>query len=152
MRGALVYVAGPYTQGDKLDNVVTACWVADRIEELGFRAFVPHVQGHFREYISPKTRSWEWWMAWCLAFLERCDVLLWIPGPSEGTPIEALHAKRNGIPVVGSVAELVALLRPSGDEDTDPETAEDAPEESDRDRLLNEADEIARRAHGLRTS
>ena len=38
--------------------------------------------------------------------VERCDVVLRLPGPSKGSDMEVEHAQETGVPVVFSVAEL----------------------------------------------
>lgn len=80
-----VYVAGPYSGGDPVLNVRNAIAVADALLEAGFCPFVPHLC-HGWHMVSPK--AYEAWMAWDVAWLQKCDVLLRLPGKSPGADWE----------------------------------------------------------------
>jgi hypothetical protein len=97
---AKVYVAGPYSVGEALTNVHNAIAVAERLADLGFAPFVPHLN-HFWHVISPRT--YEFWMGLDLEFLPVCDVLLRLPGESLGADREMERAVMLGIPVFHSV-------------------------------------------------
>lgn len=97
MSGAIhVYVAGPLT-GDAPENARQASLAGQAIADAGMVEFVPH-DAVFRHQATP--RSWEAWVAWCCSWIERCDVLLRLPGESEGADAEVAHAQGLGIPVV----------------------------------------------------
>jgi hypothetical protein len=97
------YAAGPYS-GNEMGNTIDALAVGDRLDALGFNAFVPH-NWHWWSLIHPRT--YEEWMKKCLAEVERSDVLLRMAGASSGADREVEHAKAHGIPVVYSEAELL---------------------------------------------
>jgi hypothetical protein len=99
-----VYVAGPLTGGDMLDNVRNAVEAGDRLVKSGFAPLVPHlcVLAH---WICP--RPYESWMAQDLAWVGNADAVLRLPGESSGADREVAHARKNGIPVFDSVEALV---------------------------------------------
>jgi hypothetical protein len=99
-----VYVAGPYTKPDPCDNTRNACLVADELLALGFLPFIPHLS-HLWHLISPK--PYETWMDLDMAWLNRCDVLLRMPGESSGADREVEFAKSLGLPIYYSVQELL---------------------------------------------
>lgn len=92
----VIYVAGPYSKGGEAENVHKALRAADELLAAGFAPLVP-VLSLLWQVASPK--PWETWMAIDLAFLERCDGLLRLPGESKGADQEVEYAKRQGIPV-----------------------------------------------------
>lgn len=99
-----VYVSGPYTQGDPVINTRKAMDLADRLEDAGFRVFCPHLS-LFRHLL--RERSWKEWMDIDLFWVERCDVLIRIPGPSSGGDMEVTRALELGKPVYFSYEKLI---------------------------------------------
>ena len=105
-----VYVAGPYTAPTPeavQANVDRAVDVGNRLLDLGFRPYVPHLS-HYQH--ARKARHYEEWMALDFAWLEACDLLLRLHGTSSGADREVEHAKRKRIPVVHSIAEVLAWM------------------------------------------
>jgi hypothetical protein len=100
------YVAGPFSSNPAL-NTHRAAMVAYQLFEEGVFAFVPHVR-LLEDTIAPG-RSYEDWMAFCLAWLERSDAVLRLPGESPGADREVAHAQELGIPVFFTVADLLAV-------------------------------------------
>lgn len=103
----LIYIAGPYTNGDKLDNVARALEAADLVVTLGHVPLVPHL-AHFWDMISPK--DYETWLAIDLAYLAKCDALIRLPGQSPGADREVKFATEHGIHVFYGLAEFAAWL------------------------------------------
>lgn len=113
-----VYVAGPYTDGDNFERVRDALIAANALREIGCAPFIPHLFA-FWHFLMP--RPWEAWMELDLAWLERCDALLRLPGPSKGADIEVQKAGELGIPVFTSLHELAAWMdQAMDDQQTDP--------------------------------
>lgn len=102
-----VYVAGPYTKGDVAVNVRNAIEAASGLLDFGFAPYLPHLT-HFWHLYSP--RQYEDWMRLDLAFLPLCDAVLRLPGESAGADRETAEAERLGIPIFGSVSDLLELL------------------------------------------
>ena len=91
-----VYIAGPYTGGDSVVNVRAAVEAGQAVLAAGFIPFVPHLY-HLWHTIKPG--NYEQWMRLDFAWLERCDVLIRLPGNSPGADREVARAKELGIPV-----------------------------------------------------
>jgi hypothetical protein len=105
----LVYVAGPYGQGDVVpSNVRRAIEHADRFLAMGFIPIVPHLCMVW-EAQSPKPYSE--WLRIGATWLLRCDVLFRIPGDSPGADMEVALAKEHGIPVCLSLQELEQWIK-----------------------------------------
>lgn len=102
-----VYVAGPYTNGSEATNVRRAIEAANRLRYHGATPFVPHLT-HFWHLMYPDTYSA--WMEYDLKWLQQCDVVLRIPGPSPGGDDEVRAAKEAGIPVYFNTMRLVAEI------------------------------------------
>lgn len=91
-----VYVAGPLSKPSELDNIRAAVVWGDRVLDAGFVPLIPHLDALWHLISS---RPYETWLAWCLAWVERCDAVLRIPGASAGADREVAHARDVGIPV-----------------------------------------------------
>jgi len=99
-----VYVAGPYSIGDKNENVKKAITAADELSKIGFVPFVPHLT-HYWDAILP--HEYKFWMDYDSQWLKKCDALLRLPGESKGADLEVQICKEQiKIPVFYSVAAL----------------------------------------------
>lgn len=124
MSRLLVYIAGPISEGDMLQNIKQFDDAFLKLLRLGFAPFNPgasvylgNAQGflgyspsgvvaHADSKASGVTH--EEWMAVDLAWLERTDIVLRLPGESVGADLEVEHANKCGIPVFDSIVKLVA--------------------------------------------
>jgi hypothetical protein len=103
---ATVYIAGPYSSDP--DRCVEAALRAyNEVLDLGLRPYLPHFS-HFAHLRKP--RDYEAWMKLDLAWLARCDVLVRLPGASDGADREFVRAQTLGMPVYEGVASLAAAL------------------------------------------
>lgn len=100
-----VYLAAAYTKGDVALNVRAALLAADRIWRAGHVVIVPHLC-HFWHLVIP--HPYEDWIRLAGAWLELCDVVVRLPGDSDGADGEDLRARELGIPVYYSVDEFLA--------------------------------------------
>jgi len=100
-----VYIAGPYTHPDPVENTHKAIYMADTLRELGFIPFCPHTTLLWH-MVCPHEP--DYWYKYDLDWLAQCDVLLRLPGESWGADEEMKFAIAHDIPVVRSVDELVA--------------------------------------------
>jgi|SRR5215469_6716326 len=105
MRTPRVYIASPYTFGDKEGNVLRSMHAADKLLELGFAPYCP-LLNHYQDAMFP--RSYEDWLALDLRYLEACCAVIRLAGPSAGAGIEVRHARRLDIPVFYSLRTLLA--------------------------------------------
>ena len=110
MRKTRVYVAGPLTKGNVALNVRNAVEIATALLDAGYAPYVPHLT-HFWHMLQP--RDYEYWMELDIAWLLACDILLRLPGPSEGADREVKIARKNGIFVFFDVDKLKTHVTPS---------------------------------------
>lgn len=109
----LVYVAGPYTNPDPIENTHNACREADAIYQLSGHSLVPIVP-HMTliwHMVIPHADI-DFWYNYDLAVMSRCDVVLRLAGASTGADGEVREAERLGIPVAYSTADLLANYAP----------------------------------------
>ena len=103
----LVYVAGPYSQGDQAQNVRRAIDAAEKLLSLGITPFIPHLT-HFWHIIYE--HDWETWLTIDEEILKRCDYVLRIPGESSGADRECNLANYKKIPVFFDMDSLMNHL------------------------------------------
>ena len=99
----LVYVAGPYSKPDPEDNVIAAIDVTNKLIDLGFTPYCPHLTHYINQRVY---RPYEYWLAFDMHWLRLCDAVLRIPGESHGSDLEVAEAKARNIPVFYSIEEL----------------------------------------------
>lgn len=107
-----VYIAGPLGAGREWDdNVALACIAADHVLGFGLVPFIPHLATRWVD-ATPlgAERHYEDWMRWCLAWVERCDVLLRLPGESPGADREVAHAREHGVRVLDGYRGLQEFM------------------------------------------
>lgn len=105
----LVYLAGPYTHPDPVENTNEICRVATELLDAGVCApVVPHVSLLWH-LVTP--RPYDFWLGIDLAYLARCDALCRLPGESSGADGEVAFAEERGIPVIHGVDALRYWLR-----------------------------------------
>jgi len=91
-----IYIASPYTKGDVAVNVRANIDAANEVALMGFVPFAPLLT-HYWHIIHPQ--PYEFWCQQDLAWLERCDALIRLPGESKGADAEMLRAGQLGMPV-----------------------------------------------------
>lgn len=99
-----IYVAGPYTKGNVIQNIRRAIDAADFLLEWGFIPFVPHLTG-FWDLISP--HSYDTWMKYDSEWLKTCDAVWRLEGESDGADKEEVMALRIGIPVFYNSKDVI---------------------------------------------
>ena len=99
-----VYIASPYSIGNKVENVRYSLEVADRLMDKGFVTYAP-LLNHFQNEMFPRPEFD--WLNFDISWLCVCDVLLRLPGRSRGAYNEVVVAKVKKIPVVYSIDELL---------------------------------------------
>lgn len=98
-----VYIASPYTKGDIAVNVRTSIEAADRLARDGYVPFCPLLT-RFWHLVCPHPISF--WYAQAMAWLEKCDAVVRLPGESTGADAEVKRALELGIPVFNSLGEF----------------------------------------------
>lgn len=99
-----VYIASPYTIGDKELNVRRQIETAALLMDLEYNPFVP-LLAHYQHILYP--RPYEQWLENDLDWIRCCDVVLRLEGASKGADIEEEWAYDNAVPVVYSIMELL---------------------------------------------
>ena len=103
-----IYVAGPYTCGDREANVRRNLEVASQLIDLGYAPYAPLLT-HYMHEQTPRDPSD--WLSLDLAYLTTCHALLRTPGESRGADIEVAFCKDAGIPVFYTFAALEEYFR-----------------------------------------
>ena len=107
-----IYIAGPYS-GNSIEkvegNVTTAIMVAIEVLKKGHYPYVPHLT-HFVDKVKQTslTLLLEDHLDWGLAWLDKCDALLYI-GSSRGADIELEYALSKGKKVFRSIEEVPSI-------------------------------------------
>jgi len=100
-----IYVAGPLTSsGNVNENLDAAIRAARRLIAEGFAPFCPHLTF----YLDPAGEyPLSLWMQIELPWLAAADAVLRLPGESDGADQEVGRADELGIPVFGTIADLM---------------------------------------------
>ena len=93
----MVYLAGPYSHPDPLANTRRMTRVADALLRLHVTPIIPHLTTVWH-LIHP--RPHQFWIEYDLQLLARTDVVLRIPGKSDGADVEIAQARQLKIPVL----------------------------------------------------
>lgn len=96
-RAPLIYVAAPYTKPDPVENTHSVIRIADALLDVGVAPLVPHLSLMWH-LVSPK--PYYRWLEYDRQLLLRCDVLLRVPGDSDGATLECAVAEMHGIDVI----------------------------------------------------
>jgi hypothetical protein len=108
-RRPLVYVAGPYTNPDPVENTNRAIHAVDALLEVGLVTPIsPHLTLLWHLV---KPRTLDFWYAYDLATLARCDAVYRLSGISTGADREVEFAIQQGIPVFEDTDALHAWAR-----------------------------------------
>lgn len=99
----IIYVAGPYTQGDVAQNVRRAIEAGNRLLDAGHAPYIPHLT-HFWHLLFP--HSYRTWLDLDREFLKCCHALVRLPGKSAGADTEVHLARKWQLPVFDGIQEL----------------------------------------------
>jgi hypothetical protein len=103
-----IYIAGPYTKGDTILNIREALLEANKLLNIGFIPFVPHITG-FWHLLFPQ--SYATWMEYDAEWLKECDAVFRLDGESAGAELEVHMAEELGIPVFYDRSNLLYHFR-----------------------------------------
>ena len=90
-----IYIASPYSIGDQAANVRLQLDAFNRIMGMGHLPFAP-LLNHFQHLVHPRSDE-SWIHDYCLPWVERCDLVLRLPGVSMGADLEVGHAIKHGV-------------------------------------------------------
>lgn len=131
-----VFISGPLTKGDLCDNLNRATAAFVELAKAGFWPFCPHLSAYCKPAVRQTcpleddappylgvvceattdghpSMTYAEWLNIDLAWVERSDAVLRLPGESAGADLETAHADRFCIPVFHTIAELLAWAKPS---------------------------------------
>ncbi len=101
------YIAGPYTGRCKEEvdrNIDNAAKAAAYYYKRGYAVYCPHLQTSCidRNYNEDKTLEYDDWMQNDIHWLEKCDVVVFLPGSeySTGAQIERMVAEALGKEII----------------------------------------------------
>ena len=98
-----VYIASPYSVGNKVENVRRSLEIADKLIEAGMFPYSP-LLNHYQNELFPQPEKT--WLKQDLAWIPCCQCLLRLPGESVGADVEVAEAKNLGIDVFYDIEEL----------------------------------------------
>lgn len=103
MRKLKVYIAGPISGKDQMDNIGYAIRVADTLLDNNYMPFIPHLASfwQFHSSLSYKTLT-EYGIEW----LRVCDAVFRLEGDSPGADKEVAFAMDYSIPVFHDMIPL----------------------------------------------
>lgn len=95
-KGDHVYLAGPMTSAPYA-GVTLAVQAAERLRKQGYIPVVPQLSALWA--MIGTSATYEEWLAYDFALIDRCDCVLRLPGASSGADREVEYAKEHEIPV-----------------------------------------------------
>ena len=101
-----IYIAGPYSQGNTMDNIQKACLVAEILADSDYVPFVPHLMAFMH---LQGQRPEGYWKAIGLAWVDRCDAVFRMEGESPGADAECQRALEQGKAVHYTLKGLLRL-------------------------------------------
>ena len=97
-----IYVAGPMSWGNHIDNIINGVDAADALLEAGEIPFLPHIS-HFWALINRQRWAHKQWLDYDKYWVISAKALIRLPGKSPGADQEVRWARRHSIPVYSSV-------------------------------------------------
>jgi hypothetical protein len=99
-----VYIASPYSIGNKDENVRRSIIIAHELRRYGVAPFMP-LLSHFAN--KTQEEPYETWLREDLEWLRCCDAVLRLDGESAGADREEILAKRLNIPLFRQITDLL---------------------------------------------
>ena len=100
----LIYIAAPYTYPDPIENTNKVIKTAEQIIQVGHLPYIPHLNLLWHIVVPHPP---EFWYAYDLAILKRCDALLRVEGLSEGVEREVQFAIDNNILIIYGIDNFI---------------------------------------------
>lgn len=98
-----IYIAGPYTKGDVIQNIRNAVEAGEKVAALGHTPYIPHLTA-FWHILYP--HDIDFWYSYDIEWLKCCDAILRLPGESHGADVEVKVAAGSGMIVYHSIKEI----------------------------------------------
>ena len=125
-----VYIAGPISKGDLKHNVDQATTAFVALSKAGLAPLCPHWSVYskpclpavpmddgrqqvacYGDWQGNDQMSHADWLNVDLPWVQVADAVLRLPGESSGADREVEHAKKHGVPVFDSIADLLAGIQ-----------------------------------------
>jgi hypothetical protein len=117
----VVYVSGPISKGDLIDNIRRAHWAGVALLKAGLAPCIPHGScfwgnrirdAAFVPELSTDDITHAEWLAIDLEIVGRCDAVLRLDGESKGADMEVAHARDRNIPVFFRLEDVLTWAAP----------------------------------------
>lgn len=100
----VVYIASPYSNGDKEANVRRQIDVANELLDRGYIPIVPLLSHYW--HMQTQQHYLVWMLIDLVLIVKAADYVLRLDGESDGADLEVFVASMRGIPIVHSLEEL----------------------------------------------
>lgn len=104
-----IFVSGPITKGDRINNLAQALQATRTLWNKGYAPFCPHLT-MMTEHLFQEHLKYEDYIEQCLAWVEVSDAVLRLPGESAGADRECAHAASKNIPVFTVLGRLLEIF------------------------------------------
>lgn len=106
-----IYVSGPLTTGTEnvMASIADAMKIGRELRKMGYGVYIPHLN-YFWEVAYPQEWKYEECLEYDADWIDKCDVVYRLPGPSKGADREVNYAISSAIPVVYSLSEARRFL------------------------------------------
>jgi hypothetical protein len=98
-----IYIAGPMSQGDRLDNLTQALEAYRALVRMGYAPLCPQLTTFVGEIMSLDHATW---LSLDLPWVAAADGVLRLFGPSKGADTEEAKAKEHNVPVFYRLTDL----------------------------------------------
>lgn len=109
-----VYIAGPISRGDRVDNLAQAVKAYRELIQHGYAPLCPQLSALVAFLIHPDEADWlkshAVWLDVDLSWVLQADAVLRLPGYSAGADQETRFAREQRIPVYLSLDDLYRKL------------------------------------------
>lgn len=109
-----IYLSGPITHDGKqtFRRLHEAACLHSKLMKMGFAPFTPHLLAQ-ADMSSDEPITYEDWMIFDFAWIDKCDCVVRLPGESSGADREVSYALEHYKPVY-SLDEFMDLISPFG--------------------------------------
>lgn len=98
-----IYIAGPMSQGDKIENLTQAMKAFRKLAKKGFAPLCPQLT-FFAEPFLPLDHKG--WLSIDLPWVSVAHAVLRLPGKSVGADMEVAQAQKQALPIYTSIKKL----------------------------------------------
>lgn len=100
-----IYIAGPISKGNRIENLRNAIEAADRVAKRGHFPFIPNLYDLWS--LTHPENDYEFWMTQDFCWLGQCHAIIRLPGDSAGADREVSEAYEKGLLVFHGLDEFM---------------------------------------------